>query len=361
MYRNIFIIALLAFGFSACEEQKEIGSAEYIDMTISVYASLVVEPQNKHSLYPEASGTIASILVNEGDVLQKGQVLAEVETDRESYDVQTADLQKQLAQERFGGQASKLKLIESEINQIRAQFETDSINYVRQLNLWKQNIGSKVELDNRELKMKLSKESLQAAKENYKITETELANLVEQSKVNYSRSQSLLSNYKIVASRNSMVYKLNKEEGESILRQEEFAVLGDHNNFLIEMQIDEVDIAKVKIAQKAIIQLDAYPDQVFDATVSKIYPSKNLKTQSFLVEAEFIEQPDQLYAGLAGEANIIITERKNVLTVPLDYLTENNKLIDANGNEIEVVLGHRNMKTIEVISGIDTSTILLRP
>ena len=68
-----------------------------------------------------------------------------------------------------------------------------------------------------------------------------------------------------------------------------------------------------------------------------------MRTQTFSVEAIFEESPANLYAGLAGEANIIVSTKKQALTIPLDYVVGDNHVLDENGNEIKVVLGERNM------------------
>jgi len=360
MYRKIAFLSVLILWVS-CSEKTETIHAQYTDMTISVYASVVVQPENSFQLFPEASGTVKKIYVSEGDTLSKGELIAVVEPVRENYDVKSAKLQNELARENLQGKTNKLKLIESEIKNLEAQLQIDSMNYYRQKKLWDQNIGAKVELENQKLKYTLTKENLAAAKEKYRLTKIELENQLAQSEVNYKRSRALLQNYDIRTPADAMVYRINKEEGESISRQEAFAELGDPKSFILEMQIDESDIASILPGQRLLVTLDAYPEAVYEAHISKIYPSKNLRTQSFLVEARFDSAPERLYAGLSGEANIIVATRSNILTVPLEYLTDNDKLLDADGNMIDVTIGHRNMRTVEILGGIDTTTRIQKP
>ncbi len=81
-------------------------------------------------------------------------------------------------------------------------------------------------------------------------------------------------------------------------------------DFIIEMLVDEVDIVKISINQKVIISLDAYKGEIFTGKVSKIYPKKDERNQTFTVEAVFDEAPIKLYPGLSGESNIIISAKK---------------------------------------------------
>ena len=77
------------------------------------------------------------------------------------------------------------------------------------------------------------------------------------------------------------------------------------------------------------------------------------------MEAVFDTQPKVLYPGLSGEANIVIGKRENVLTIPLEYLLEEDK-IKTDAGIIAIKTGMRNMEYIEVLSGITEKTILYK-
>jgi multidrug efflux pump subunit AcrA (membrane-fusion protein) len=126
------------------------------------------------------------------------------------------------------------------------------------------------------------------------------------------------------------------------------------------MLVDEVDIVKLKVGQKTLVTLDAYPSIVFTAQVAKIYPRKDERSQTFTVEAVFNDPPKTLYPGLAGEGNIIVAEKENVLTIPKTYVIEGNKVRTVNG-VVEVSLGLQNLAMVEVLGGIDEHTELLKP
>jgi len=74
-----------------------------------------------------------------------------------------------------------------------------------------------------------------------------------------------------------------------------------------------------------------------------------------------LNPPAILYPGLSGEANIIISEEAEVLTIPLAYIIDKHKVKLANGDLVEIETGRKNMEAIEVVSGIDTSTLILKP
>ncbi len=116
------------------------------------------------------------------------------------------------------------------------------------------------------------------------------------------------------------VYNILKEQGEIVTPQSAVAIIGDANNFILELQIDEFDIAKVQFGQKILVTMDSYKNQVFEAPVEKIDPIMNDRTRSFTVKADFVSRPPVLYPNLTAEANIIIQTKKKALTIPRNFL-----------------------------------------
>ncbi|MGB5499441.1 MAG: HlyD family efflux transporter periplasmic adaptor subunit, partial [Maribacter sp.] len=156
------------------------------------------------------------------------------------------------------------------------------------------------------------------------------------------------------------VYALFKNPGEIVTTMEPLAAIGSKNVFVVEMLIDEVDIVKIKKGQRALITLDAYNSKVLETTISKIYPSKDERSQTFKIEAVFKETPEILYPGLAGEGNIIIDQKNNVLTIPKEYLIGENKVQTENGMQT-VTLGLQNLDKVEIRSGLDADTYIYKP
>ena len=193
-----------------------------------------------------------------------------------------------------------------------------------------------------------------------KETDRELRNQLKLSKNELDRALSRLGDYSIRSRINGKVYSLLNNEGELVNAQQAFAEIGMRNTFVLKLLVDEVDITKVKLGQRTLITLDAFADTVFEAEITKIYPSKNEQTQTFMVEATFVSLPEGLYNGLAGEANIITAQSENVLVIPSEYLFEGNKVKTKKG-AVTVTIGKRNMEWLEITSGLDTNSVLLNP
>ncbi len=151
---------------------------------------------------------------------------------------------------------------------------------------------------------------------------TQLQNEFKRANVNYDINQKLFSDYSIKSSINGRVYDILKDRGELVTPQTPLAVIGKADTFLLELAVDENDIIKVAIGQKALITMDSYKGEVLDAIVDKIYPIMNERTRTFVVEAHFINAPKKLFPNLSAEANIIIQTKKNIITIPNNYIID---------------------------------------
>ena len=329
-------------------------------LTESVYASVTIQPDSLYQVYAVVGGIVDNNLVEEGDRIQKGTPLLQIINNAPKLNTENAKLTLQLALENYNGSSAILKGLEDEIQSATLKFQNDSINFYRQKRLWAQQIGSKVEFDNRKLVYELSRNNLGLLKSGYSRTKNELRTQVQQARNNYESAQINTKDFTVTSKIHGKVYALFKEPGEIVNTMEPLAAVGNDSIFIIEMLVDEVDIVKLNLGQKALITLDAYPSEVLISRVSKIYPRKDERSQSFKVESRFEAPPKKLYPGLAGEGNIVISERENVLTIPKGYLLEGNKVLTSHG-EIPVTIGLQNLEQVEILTGIDENTELLKP
>lgn len=359
-YNNLFFSLGLTLALFSCTSEPEKTHPEVEELVISVYASVLVQPENLYAVYPEASGVIERLYIQEGDTLLEGQLLARIKSPNQQLNVSSAQLKTELAKENLSGEASRLAVMEEEMETTKKQVRIDSINYFRQKRLWEQNIGSKTELESKQLQYELSRDQLNTQKQKWLQTKLELENTLSQSQNELKKSVNSLQDFSIHSKINGRVYTLHKKEGELINPQEPLAEVGATNSFLLEMQVDEVDIAQMKTGLPVVITLDAFEGRTFSAVVSKIYPTKNSLTQTFKAEARFDPPPPQLYSGLSGEANIIIQRKPQALTIPAGYLMPDNKVLTDSG-EVSVRIGARSIDKVEILSGIDQSTEILKP
>jgi len=356
--RITLIFGLILIWGCSTEEEK-ITPAER-DITASVYASVTVQPDSLYQVYAAVGGILDALMAEEGDALKKGDAIVKIVNNQPELNSENARLNLELARENYSGSNAVLQSLKDEILATRLQLKNDSLNYFRQKALWEQQIGSKAEFESRELAFRLSRNRLEVLEGNLVRTSNELRTRYIQAQNNYRSARITKEDFTVASKINGTLYAYYKNPGEIISTMEPIAAVGKTDDFLVEMLVDEQDIVQIKKGQQVLITLDAYANQVFEASVSKIIPKKDERSQTFKVEALFADPPDTLYPGLAGEGNIIIGQKKKAITIPRSYLVNGDRVRTEEGFQ-KVVLGLGNLEYIEILEGIDKTTALLKP
>jgi len=359
MCRWIFVISLSWFLFS-CSNSEEKIQPTLKPITESVYSSVIVQPDSLYKAYASVGGLLETSLVEEGDLVTKGTAMMQVINSNPKLNAENARLSLELAKENFTGRSALLGSIEEEIKAAQLTLINDSINYFRQKNLWAQKIGSQVEFDVKKLNFELSKNKINLLHDKLIQTRNELQTQLQQAENNYNASLITTRDFTVESKINGRVYALYKSPGEIVNTLEPLGLVGSADQFVIEMLVDEVDIVKLKTGQQVLVTLDAYNGQVFNAMVRKIFPKKDERNQTFLVEAFFEKPPDVLYPGLAGEANIVIDQKKEALIIPKQFLIDGN-MVKTDEGLVTITVGLQNMDSLEVLSGITSTTWIYKP
>lgn len=353
--RFIFIAVIV----TSCKPDSETTSPQLETISESVYASGVVKSKNQYQVYSTTNGLIGEILVKEGDVLKKGDALFRILN--ESSKLNTDNARLTAAYNDLSANQDKLLEATVSIDLAQSKLKNDSLLFERQRNLWAQKIGTLAELEQRELTYKTSKTNYESANITYRNLKKQLEFASEQAKTNLKISTSLRSDYLIKAETDGKVYKILKEKGEFVTTQNPVAILGDANEFLLELKVDEYDVARISEGQKIVFTMDSYKGEVLEARVLNIEPLMNEQSRSFTVNALFVTKPTVLYPNLSVEANIIIQSKQKALTIPRSYLI-NDSLVMVNKDEKrKVVIGLKDYEKVEIKTGLTPSDIIYKP
>lgn len=358
LYASVTFLLVVLSIFSCGEKQEGI-QAEYKSITHSIYASVVVKPSSYYTVYPQQSGIISEVFVTEGDTVYAGQKIGSMQKDNIEVNKEKAIIQYQLAESKLFGKSNTLKSILSEISALKSQVRFDSINYFKNLELLEEGVVSESTVDNYKLKYDLSGQQLNSLEERYNQEKKYLNNSLKMSKADLKAANISLNDSYLYSLVDGKIYNVHKEIGEFISPQTPFAEIGSRDQFVLEMHVDEEDITKIKVGQRVIVSLEAYPDTTFDCEVSKIYPQKDLKNETFVLEGIFLEKPKALLSGMSGESNIIIKQAENVLVIPRSYLSNQNEVKTDDGMK-EVKVGLKSLEFVEILGGIDEKTTIYR-
>lgn len=358
MLRALGILSVFLF-FQACKNKQETTSPVIQSINESVYASGIIKSKNQYQAYAKVNGVIESIFVSEGDSIKKGQAILSIANAAQRLNEENAQLAAEFAD--FNANTGKLNDAKLMVELAMNRMKTDSALFQRQKNLWENNIGTKVELEQKELMYQNSKAAYYSSVVRFNDLKRQLDFTSSQSKKNLMISRELVDDYTLKSEVNGIVYLINKSVGELVGPQTPLAVVGSASDFVLEMQIDEYDILKIKNGQTVLVTMDSYKGKVFEALVTKINPIMNERSKTFMVEAEFVNKPEKLYPHITFEANIIQQSKNNVMLIPRNYLIHDSIVQLESGEKVIIRTGLRDYNFVEVLQGLKQSDILVKP
>lgn len=350
---------LLFTAFLSCKKTQEKTHAITENISESVYASGIVKSKNQYQVFATVNGLIQKTLVSEGDYVKKGDPLFVIYNETSKLNSENAQIAADFAD--FSTKDDRLNELKVGIESAKKKVANDSMLWMRQKSLWAEGIGAKVELEQKELVYTSSVANYEAALYRYNELKKQLNFAALQSKKNLSITKTIEKDYIIRSQIDGRVYSILKEQGEVVNTQSPLLVVGDAKNFIVELQVDESDIAKIKVGQKLLMTLDSYKGEVFEAQVDKINPIMNEKTRTFTVEASFVTKPTALYPNLTAEANIILNTKENVLTIPRTYLIDDSFVLLENNEKRKVETGLKDYQKVEILRGLTANDIILKP
>lgn len=357
--KYIGLIVLVAL-MTACGKKRESTKPTHEELVEAVYSSVVIEPVDAYKVNSSITGYIDEVYFKEGDFVKKGDLLFLISNKPIELNEQNAELNYELLKDSYDGAANLIEEMKLDQKSSKMKMMNDSVNYQRFKMLYDKNACSKFELDNASMAYELSKNNYLSVSKRIVRKEKELRNQINQSKNNLNASSLKTKDYYIRSNIDGKLFQTFKEKGEFVSMQEPIAIVGNAQDYKLKMLIDEVDISKVSIGQKVLVTLEAYKSKVFEAKITKIAPKMDAQTQTFEIEATFVNKPSKLYMGLTGEGNIVINEKKKALVIPREYLQAGNKVETENGF-VKVKTGLSNWSFIEIVSGLDENTVILKP
>lgn len=360
----IFVFTtFLALTFTSCKNASETVTPQRKDITQAVYASGKIYPINDYKVYSKLIGYVQKIHVKAGDSVSIGQPLITVKSEVSELNVGTAKNILELAQKNASENSPLLQALKQDVAAAKSKYELDSVNYYRYENLLKKEAASKLQYDQAKMQFDVSKQNFLKAFNNYRTNRDRLNTELENAKIQYDAQVSNRNDFIIASVVSGKVYDIIPNEGELVNNQMPVMEIGDRNKFEIELSVDETDIGLVKVGQEVVITIDAYKDVVYKGFVVEAYPriSQGNKTSKVIVSIS-VDDKTVLFSGMSVEANIIISVKKDALVIPREFIADGNK-IKIKGTDKTVVIkkGVEDLEYVEVLSGIDEATELVKP
>ncbi|WP_136668074.1 efflux RND transporter periplasmic adaptor subunit [Flavobacterium sp. H122] len=358
--KKILLASLLLLFSCSKNETEEIQPKKGI-VTESVYASGVIKADNQYTVFATVSGILQKINATVGQTISKGQVLFQIESEKANLATENARLNYEMSQQSGRFIQDKIAEAELRVQSTKDKLALDESVYKRSKNVKEYNAISEVDFEKVELAYKNSKSNYTSALKQLSQLKAQLQNEQSRSNINLKINQKSQSDFTVKSAFSGELYDVLVKEGTLISPQTPLAIIGKKNNYLLELDVDENDMARVTVGQKIMVTMDSYKGQVFEATVDKIYPIMDVRSRTFKIEAHFVKTPPKLYPNLTAEANIIINVRNNVLTIPRNYLIDEEYVLVNEDEKRKIKIGLCDYQNVEVLEGLSVEETIYLP
>jgi len=305
----VVVVVVTALGRNRGDEglAVEVAAVDRSTVVQTVTATGKIQPMVQVNISADVSAKITRLGVDEGDWVEKGTLL--VELDRERY---VAEVESQQA---------NLSAAQAQANLVRENMIKAEKDYERSRQLFDRSLESQAALDSMYATAEVEKARYQSTQDQ-----------VEQAKAALRQANDALSKTTIYSPMAGTISMLNKEVGEIALgsqfQEDVIMVVSNLQGMEALVDVDENDIVLVSVGDEATIEVDALPDVKFKGEVTEIANSAKISGQGssdqkteFEVKIAVLDPGTQLRPGMTASAEVVTEVRESCLGVPIQSVT----------------------------------------
>ena len=342
------------------------------DLARSVVATGKIEPLVKVEVKSKASGIVEKILADYGDHVKAGQVL--VELDKEQLQARVAEARANLQAAQAAVESAQATYERNKVDAEGPDLPFLKSTVERNRKLAAEGVVSASTLDDADKAYQLGLNKQMSAQRYLAVSRAEIARSkaqVAQMQAALDSAEEDLRNSTIVSPMDGLVLSRDVEVGDAvssilILGSQATLVmtLGDVSEVYVKGKVDEADISKVYMGQRARIVVESLKDKKFEGKVTKISPMGVEKDNvtTFEVKVSIQNPTGELKANMTANAEIILEEKHNVLQLPeaaVIYDKDRHTFVETPApgaktgkQKLPVKLGISNGVKTELISGL---------
>jgi len=323
----ILAVVLIINANKGADEKIEIQTAQVgRDRVVqSVSATGRIQPKNQVKISADVAAKITRLDVKEGDWVEKGTFLLELDRKRFQAAVEQAE--------------ALLRSSKSNADLVNENMQKRDKDLVRTKELFAKGLESQALLDQNNAAYQVEKARYRSALDQ-----------VAQSQASLKQANDDLSKTTIYAPMAGTISQLNKEVGEIALgsqfQEDVILIISNLSGMEALVSVDENDIVSVSVGDTAKIEVDALPDVIFKGVVTEIANSAKIsgsgstdQKTDFEVKISLLTPGNQLRPGMTASSDIVTKVRDNVLSVPIQSVAvrtpkQLNKTKRGNGEAI---------------------------
>ena len=350
---TLLITAVLLTGCSQSKSSKESEDGRQVSVratvvqTGSITAYLegagTTAPRERAKLGAKVDGTISEITVEEGDAIQKGQLLIALDPVDFQLEIERA--------------AAALKAAEAGLNQTQEDYELKSLDWKRISSLYERRVIAKHRYDVMKASFHMSSASVAEARAQ-----------VTQMKADLALAEKRYADSRVLAPFDGVVTKKMLHVGEvsSVYGYNwEALEVMDLSHIKIECDIAEKWRTFIAPEMATLITIDAFPNEEFSGTITTITPLVDPQQRTFKVKIVIPNIERRLTAGMFARIKIAFEKRSDTIIVPIDDILQTQEghfvflVLDGKARRQQIELGIIEGKKAEVISGLQTGDMVV--
>lgn len=357
-------VAVKASGNSTKFEPSQLAKAERGDIARSVVATGKVQPITQVEVKSKASGIVTKLNVDINAKVKQGDVLAQL--DQVEILAEVNAQRAQLAAAQSNARAALAAIQYDKVNAEAPDLPMFKHTYERNLQMSKDGVVSKQALDDAEQKYLSAANTRDKAVAQISVDTSKLHQAqaqVAQAQASLSQLEEQFSYTTILSPMDGVVLSRDVELGDAVSSilvmgstATQVMTIGDISQVYVQGKVDESDIGKVYLGQGARIKVESFKDKTFYGKVTKIAPlgveKDNVTT--FEVRVSIDNPGGELKANMTANAEIILDEHKNAITVP-----EQAVIYDKDRNasvEVPDSTQKKGRRTVAIKAGISNGT-----
>lgn len=315
------------------------------DLRIEVIETGKVQPRERVEIKSKVAGQVARVLVDEGQRVKKGQLLLRL--DATDYQREVERCQADVDQARLAVEYAELMLERRKKGLADRGVPQADVDFAAN------------DLAAKKVAHERAKVALVAARD----------------KLRYTEIQAPLDG--TIIEKGIRVGEVVTPGVQATFEGKPLLTVADLSTIIVKADLNQIDVARVKLGQKVTLTLDALPGKTYDAEITKIAPASTLPkgkdVDVFPVEATLKAPDGDIKPGMTADVRVHIETKPKVLTLPIEAVVkEKGKSFvtvvttDEKGrpktDKAEVTTGARNDREVEIVTGVKEGTkILIKP
>ena len=311
------------------------------DLDIRLTYTADITPNQAVNLFSRVDGYIAKVYVEKGDLVKANQLLIEIDHADYRHAVNQAKANLAAARARVAQQDASVRNTTLTLNRMQA--------------LIKDQFVSQQDLDNAQVAYDTAAAALDSLRA--QVQQMDVALAQAETNLAYSYIRAPFAGY--VAGRNlDLGSYVSGTTGGTSTMSRGILTLHEIQTVRILIEVVEKDVPLIQVGQKAEVRAEAYPNRVFEGTVTRIVQALNRATRTMTIEIDLPNKDHVLKGGMFARVEVLVGTHRNAIQIPIDAVSrlEDSQYVyivrEGKAQRVPVEIGVRDENRVEITKGL---------